>query len=135
METAIKLPMVAVDGWTFEAIEFPFLECSSREFLSGYELARYIESMNNLAGRPHVNRLLIRQELIPDAWHQIVPVFAGTIEYGRFGFLGFSILAWCPHYRRWYKDKRWFGFCFHKKECRLVRLVPALAKHLVSPSP
>ena len=136
METVTELPIVVIDGQAYEAVEFPDAD-DNKEYLSGYELARQVEKVRNLAGRADFNLFLIRPELIPDAWNSIFPVFAGTTEHGRFGFLGFSILVWCQRFLQWLGDKRWFGWGFPKKYCRLVRRVPALtfeAKHLASPS-
>lgn len=128
-----ELPIAVIGGRAFEVVEFLGPD---EPFLSGTTMSERTKNMSNLADRSDANLFLIGQKFIPGAWHSIIPVFAGTIEHGRFGFLGFSILVWCQYYHRWYKDKRWLGWGFGK-DCRLVRRVPALtfeAKHLVFPS-
>lgn len=131
MEAATELPIVVVDGWAFEATEF----LCGKDHVNGYELARRVRNMSNLAGRPHADLLLIRQDVIPVGWRMIIPVFADDIKRGPRGYRGVAHLCWCDRFQRWYRDFRWLGWGFGK-DCRLVRFVPVVPEleHLTPPS-
>ncbi len=129
MGAIIELPIVVMGGCAFEATEF----LGPKEpYLSGTTMRERIKDMSNLADRFDANLFLIGQKLIPDAWHQIIPVFAKSPKCGRFGYQGFFHLGWREYLQQWYLDSRWIGWGFGR-DCRLVRRISAL-EHLAFPS-
>jgi len=74
--------------------------------------------LGNRAGQQHAERLLSRQEIIPEEWRKFYLVFPGTKWCNSLGFLLVPYLRW--YGARWYLDWDWLGRAWDSR-ARLVR--------------